>query len=92
MNIYQQSAAGQIFNRPFKNVYGIAGEDVKPVLVEFVALMRKKIVDCPLLDSECPPILLARGGAVTKLRGHEQRLVGSDCGTNPTHELTETRS
>ena len=45
MNVYQLAASGQSFNRSFKNVYGIAWKDAKPILAEVVALMRKKIVD-----------------------------------------------
>jgi hypothetical protein len=45
MNVYQLAASGQSFNQAFKSVYGIAWKDVKPVLAEVVALMRKKIVD-----------------------------------------------
>jgi hypothetical protein len=45
MNVYQLAASGQSFNRSFKNVYGIAWKDAKPILAEVVALTRKKIVD-----------------------------------------------
>jgi len=45
MIVYQRAASGQSFNQAFQDVYGVAWDDVKPVLAEVVALMRKKIVD-----------------------------------------------
>jgi hypothetical protein len=44
MNVYQLAASGQSFNQAFENVYGISWKDVKPVLAEVVALMRKKLL------------------------------------------------